>query len=38
VTGLAIAFLAGAPTAAIIAEPAAYSTAARTAYAQRSWH
>ena len=37
-TGLAIAFLAGGPAAAIIAEHAAYSTAARTAYAQRPWH
>jgi hypothetical protein len=38
VSGLAVAFLAGAPAAAVAAEHSAYSAAARTAYAQRSWH
>jgi hypothetical protein len=38
VSGLAVAFLAGVPVAAVGAEHAAFSAATRTAYAQRSWH
>ena len=39
VGGLAVAFLAGAPLAAVAAGHAAYSIASRTAYAQRAaWH
>jgi hypothetical protein len=38
VSGLVVAFLAGAPVAAVAAGHAAFSAAARTAYAQRSWH
>ncbi len=38
VSALAVAFLAGAPVAAVGAEHAAFGVAVRTAYAQRSWH
>jgi hypothetical protein len=38
VAGLAVAFLAAAPLAAVTAAHLAYGTAARDASAQRSWH